>query len=48
MNLKSARRWLNRNKWNVAKWNIGFLKEGTTQFSRQYLTCERTIDIILF
>lgn len=48
MTKKLARRWLNQNKWNIAKWNIGFFKEGMTQFRLQYMTCKQTIDDILF
>ena len=48
MTKKMASRWLNQNKWNIAKWNLGFFKEGITQFSRQYFTCKRAMDNILF
>ena len=48
MTKKLARRWLNQNKWNIAKWNLGFFKEGATQFSQQYFTCKRAMNSILF
>ena len=48
MTKKMASRWLNQNKWNIAKWNLGFFKEGATQFSQQYFTCKRAMNSILF
>jgi hypothetical protein len=47
MKKKTARKWLNRNKWNIAKLNLGWFTPGC-QFHRQYLTCKRTMGNILF
>ena len=48
MTQKLAKRWLNQNKWNMAKFNLGFLKEGRSQFSKQLFFCKRTLDEILY
>lgn len=48
MTEKLARRWMNQNKWRIAKWNTGFLQEGSTQFSKQYFVCKRALNEILF
>jgi len=40
MKKKLARRWLNRNKWRIAKFNLGYFDTGT-QFHKQYLNCKR-------
>jgi len=47
MKKKIARRWLSRNKWKIAKFNLGYFETGT-QFHKQYLKCKRTIGSILF
>jgi len=47
MKKKTAKRWLNRNKWNIAKFNLSYFGTGT-QFHKQYLKCLRAIDNILF
>lgn len=47
MKTKIARRWLSRNEWKIAKFNLGNL-EPDTQFHKQYLKCKRTLGSILF
>ena len=42
MTKKTARRWLNRNKWKIAKFNLGHFDEGT-QLHKQLLACKRTL-----
>jgi len=46
-NSKTARRWLNRNSWKIAKFNLGMLEPGT-QFHKQWLKCQRANGSILF
>lgn len=47
MKKKTARRWLNKNRWNIAKWKLGFF-ETSSQFSKQFFNCKRAIDNILY
>ena len=47
MKKKIAKRWLNRNKGNIAKFNLGHFETGT-QFHKQYLKCKRVVGSILF
>ena len=42
MKKKKVRRWLNRNKWNIAKFNLGHFETGT-QFHKQYLACKKKV-----
>ena len=47
MKKKTAKRWLSRNRWKIAKFNLGFLDPGT-QFHKQILRCKRVLGNILF
>jgi len=46
MKTKTARRWLLRQKWNIAKLNLGWYKPGG-QFHKKFLECERATGNIL-
>lgn len=47
MTKKLAKRWVNQNKWNISKFNLGMLKDNG-QFAKQFFLCKRTLDSILY
>jgi len=44
---KTARRWLNRNRWNIAKWRLEMIKADGTFFRQMHL-CNRSLEDIRF
>lgn len=39
---ESARRWLKRNNWNLAKFRLGFFS-GKSKFAKQLAVCLRSL-----
>lgn len=43
MTKKSASRWLRRNNWKIAKFNLGMGSEKGSGFHRQLILCRRCV-----
>lgn len=46
MKLKTARRWLNRNAWEITRFNLEMGSSKGSRFHKQLLLCRKTV--ILF
>lgn len=45
---KAARRWLNRQRWNIAKFRMGIGVETGSCWHKQLLLCRRSVGDIRF
>ena len=41
---KTARRWLNRNKWNINKMELGVGAEKHSCFHKQMILCQKSLE----